>query len=172
MGRGKGNKRGMSGGDSIDVGREVREEVGSFKVSNSGEEDLFNYIKSSCLKKHINSDSVFYPEEEYLSFFYDGVGIKGSIFVGLTKIISKVGFPLRWRNKGVFMVALGLKRRGFWEPDILNLLTPGFLICQHIGDHEFSREEFERTVKYACKLKYVYCVGFENKKWDWKGFLG
>jgi hypothetical protein len=157
------------------------EEDGSF----SGEEREETYTKkedevhskkyedthTSKGDKDIHINSFFYPEEEELSVLFDNTGIKGSVFVELARIIAKVGFPFRWRNKGTFMVSLGLKLRGFRESDVLKLLTPGFYLCQNIGDHEFSREEFERTVKSAFRFKYMRCVGFKNSKWEWKGFL-
>lgn len=92
-------------------------------------------------------------------------------FLDVVRRVSRVGFPGDWRNKGVFMVALGLKVCGFSDPDTLRMLGSGFSLSNFTGVHKFSAREFKKTVESALSDKYRYCVAFDNSDWDWDGFL-
>lgn len=88
-------------------------------------------------------------------------------FLDVVRRVSRVGFPARFRNKGVFIMSLGLKKCNLEENEILALLGPGFSLSRYVGDHRFSERELRKTVRSALKEKYRYCMSFKNEKWDW-----
>lgn len=115
--------------------------------------------------------------KDSLTVFY-GVSADASQVPGLKKpfleafdMVNAVGLPLRCRNKGFFMLSLGLKVCGFTQPEVFTLLWRSFSLSRYVGSHAFKERAFRSVVRNAFKPKFVRCVAFDNPAWDWHGFL-
>lgn len=97
-------------------------------------------------------------------------GLKG-LFLGVVEKVKRVGFPEDRRNKGCFMMALGLKSAGFGEDETRAMLRAGFLLSEYRGEHRFGEAEFLRTVNSPFRRGYERGVPMKSPKWDWSGFV-